>query len=66
MKNKVKTSELTGKELDTQIEDTYKELRECRFRYSTVRSIDNPKIFRKLRKKLAVLLTERSKRAKSK
>ncbi len=66
MKNRLKTSELTGKELDTQVEDTYRELREYRFRSSTVASIENPKIFRKLRKRLAVLLTERSKRAKSK
>lgn len=64
MKNKLKVNELNDADLKSQIDETYKELRENRFHYSVVKTIENTKVFRKLRKQLAVLLTEQTKRTK--
>lgn len=57
MKKKVKYNTMSDSELQTQLKDSRKELREHRFQYAVARSLENPLIIRNLKRKVAKLLT---------
>ena len=54
MKSKAKSNETN---VEAQINELEKELRTLRFQFSVTRSIENPKSFRNIRKKIARLYT---------
>ena len=54
---KVKISELKDSEIVEQLSDATKQVREQRFQYAIARSLENPKIIRDLKKKIARLKT---------
>jgi len=54
---KVKISELKDSEIVEQLSEATKQVREQRFQYAIARSLENPKIIRDLKKKIARLKT---------
>ncbi len=54
---KSKLRELKDNDIKTEIAKARKEIRNFRFQYATARSLENPKIIRNLKKKIARLLT---------
>ncbi|MCB1160320.1 MAG: 50S ribosomal protein L29 [Leptospiraceae bacterium] len=65
MKKKIKAHELSDSEIETQLEDSYKQLREKRFEVVVNRALENTKILRDLRKKIALLQTVKNERKKA-
>jgi large subunit ribosomal protein L29 len=55
MKNKI--SDLKDSEIVEQLNEATKQVREQRFQYAIARSLENPKIIRDLKKKIARLKT---------
>ncbi|MEM7180113.1 MAG: 50S ribosomal protein L29 [Spirochaetota bacterium] len=62
MKKKLNVKDLSDSELNGQLDDTYKELREQRFQYAMTKTVENPSIFRELKRKIAMLQTVRRER----
>ncbi|NBU98589.1 MAG: 50S ribosomal protein L29 [Spirochaetia bacterium] len=54
---KVKIAELKDSEIVEQLSEATKQVREQRFQYAIARSLENPKIIRDLKKKIARLKT---------
>jgi len=65
MKKKINVHELSDSEIDTQLEDSYKQLRESRFQIAVTRALENTKVMRDLRKKIALLHTVKNERKKA-
>ncbi len=63
---KVKISELKDAEINEQLLEASKQVREQRFQYAIARSLENPKIIRDLKKKIARLKTIQRERELSK
>lgn len=53
----MKLAELKDSEIEQQISDATKQIRESRFQFAIARSLENPKIIRDLKKKIARLKT---------
>jgi len=54
---KMKLSELKDAEISQQLSEASKQIRETRFQFAITRSLENPKIIRELKKKIARLKT---------
>lgn len=54
---RINIRELSDLEIQKQIDDSRKQLRELRFQFAVARSVENPSAFRVLKKKIAQLLT---------
>ncbi|MDX1960313.1 MAG: 50S ribosomal protein L29 [Leptospiraceae bacterium] len=54
---KAKLSDLQSNEIQSQLNESLKLIREERFQYSVARSLENPRKIRNLRKKVAQLKT---------
>jgi len=54
---KVKISDINDSEIVEQLNEATKQVREQRFQYAIARSLENPKIIRDLKKKIARLKT---------
>ncbi|MCB1140621.1 MAG: 50S ribosomal protein L29 [Leptospiraceae bacterium] len=54
---KAKLHDLKDNEIIEQLNESRKQLRENRFQYAIARSLENPKVIRNLKKKIARLLT---------
>lgn len=54
---KAKLHDLKDNEILEQLNESKKQLRENRFQYAIARSLENPKVIRNLKKKVARLLT---------
>jgi large subunit ribosomal protein L29 len=54
---KAKLSDLQNNEIQTQLNDSLKIIREERFQFSLARSLENPRKIRNLKKKVAQLKT---------
>jgi large subunit ribosomal protein L29 len=63
---KVKISELKDTEINEQLLEASKQVREQRFQYAIARSLENPKVIRDLKKKIARLKTIQRERELSK
>ncbi len=63
---KVKISELKDAEINEQLLEASKQVREQRFQYAIARSLENPKVIRDLKKKIARLKTIQRERELSK
>ena len=63
---KVKLSDLKDSEISQQLVEATKQIRENRFQYAIARTLENPKIIRDLKKKIARLKTIQRERELSK
>ena len=54
---KLKVADLKDSEITEQLNEASKQIREQRFQYAIARSLENPKIIRDLKKKVARLKT---------
>jgi large subunit ribosomal protein L29 len=63
---KVKITELKDTEINEQLLEASKQVREQRFQYAIARSLENPKVIRDLKKKIARLKTIQRERELSK
>ncbi len=61
---KVNLRELNDSDIQKQIDESRKQLRELRFQFAVARSVENPSAFRVLKKKIAQLLTVQHERKK--
>lgn len=52
-----KLKDIKDSEIVAQLSDAKKELKDYRFQYAVARSLENPKVIRNLKKKVARLLT---------
>lgn len=59
---KIKISELKDSEILDQLNDASKQIREHRFQFAIARSLENPKVIRDLKKKVARLKTAQRER----
>lgn len=62
MKKKLNIKDLSDSEIQTQLDEAYKELREQRFQYAMAKSVENPSIFKVLKRKIAVFKTAQRER----
>jgi len=63
---KVKLSDLKDSEISQQLVEATKQIRENRFQYAIARTLENPKVIRDLKKKIARLKTIQRERELSK
>jgi len=59
---KLKIADLKDTEISEQLNEASKQIREQRFQYAIARSLENPKIIRDLKKKVARLKTAQRER----
>lgn len=57
MSKKLNIKDLSDAEIDSQLEETYRELREQRFQLAVAKTVENPSVFKTLRRKIAALKT---------
>jgi large subunit ribosomal protein L29 len=63
---KLKIADLKDTEISEQLNEASKQIREQRFQYAIARSLENPKIIRDLKKKVARLKTAQRERVLAK
>jgi large subunit ribosomal protein L29 len=63
---KLKVADLKDSEIAEQLNEASKQIREQRFQYAIARSLENPKIIRDLKKKVARLKTVQRERVLAK
>jgi len=63
---KIKLSDLKDSEISQQLVEATKQIRENRFQYAIARTLENPKVIRDLKKKIARLKTIQRERELSK